>query len=185
MSWLKRHAVLSAAVIFVVLTIPSAINTYWDLYEKFKGVPMPSLNLGAAIWVLPVIALIFFVIIVWQVRTSSVPHQYISDTHIKGRVLNLMDLVSPGTKPVISNRTIEDCEIRGPAMIYLSYGTVITHSSFDGDINSLFVEVPENRMILGAIGLENCVIRKCRFLALGIIGTREQIERAKRGFKTV
>jgi len=45
--------------------------------------------------------------------------------------------------------------------------------------------VPENRMILGAIGLENCVIRKCRFLALGIIGTREQIERAKRGFKTV
>ena len=165
---------------------------------------MPSLNLGVAIWVLPLIGLVFVAIVIWQVRTTNKatqdskdsplvpkteptivalpPHQYISDSYIKGRLIYLMDLIAPGAKPIISNRTLEDCEIRGPVMIALLGGVTIGDSGFDGDINSLFVEVSENRHILGAIGLRNCVFRRCRFTQIGIIGTQEQIKQAKQGF---
>lgn len=68
MSWFKRHPILSAIIPFIILTLPSAINAYWDLYEKFSGVTMPSLNLGIAIWILPLIGLAFTVLIIWQVR---------------------------------------------------------------------------------------------------------------------
>jgi len=196
MSWFKRHPILSAVIIFILLTLPSAINTYWDLYEKFRGVPMPSLDLGAAIWVLPLVGLIFVVITIWQVRASSkalqnkenalvlsLPHQYIPDSYIQGKAIHLMDLLSPAARPIVSNRTIEDCEIHGPAMVILLNEVVIASSSFEGDANSLFVEVPEKRIVFGAIGLQNCLIRRCRFIAIGIIGTREQIERAKKGFR--
>lgn len=108
--------------------------------------------------------------------------RYIPDSYISGQIIHLMDLLAPGAKPIISNRTIEDCEIRGPAMIALLGGVTIADSGFDGDIDSLFVEIVAKRMIFGAIGLQNCTFRRCRFIAIGIIGTKEQIEQAKKGF---
>lgn len=108
--------------------------------------------------------------------------RYISDSYISGQIIHLMDLLAPGAKPIISNRTIEDCEIRGPVMIALLGGVTIADSGFDGDQNSLFVEIVDRRMIFGAIGLQNCIFRRCRFIAIGIIGTKEQIEQAKKGF---
>ena len=108
-------------------------------------------------------------------------HTYIADTYIRGRIIYLMDLLAPGAKPIVSNRTIEDCEIRGPAMVVLM-GTAIADSSWDGDLESLFVEIADKRMIFGAIGLPGCVFRRCRFMQIGILGTREQIEKAKQGF---
>ena len=49
-------------------------------------------------------------------------------------------------------------------------------------MNSLFVEVEENKPLLGIIGLENCTIRRCRFVAIGVIGVKQQIEQMKKGF---
>ena len=115
--------------------------------------------------------------------TSVVPsHTYITDTYIRGRIIYLMDLIAPGAKPIVSNRTIEDCEIRGPAMVILLGGVTVDDNTFDGNIDSLFVEVVENRVIFGAIGLRGCVFRRCRFKEIGVIGTREQIGQAKKGF---
>jgi hypothetical protein len=67
-------------------------------------------------------------------------------------------------------------------MVILLGGVTLADNGFDGDIDSLFVEVAKKRMIVGAIGLRDCVFRRCRFTAIGIIGTREQIEQAKKGF---
>jgi hypothetical protein len=113
----------------------------------------------------------------------AVSHQFIPDNYIRGRIIHLIDLVAPGVKPIISNRTIEDCEIRGPAMIALLGGVTLADNDFDGDIDSLFVEVAKERIIFGAFGLRNCVFRRCRFVAIGIICTKEQIQEAKQGFK--
>ena len=124
-----------------------------------------------------------------QQNISEVPaksiilsHDYIADTYIRGQLVYLMDLIAPGAQPIISDRTIEDCEIRGPAMIALLGRVTIKNGTFDGDVESLFVEVADKRIIFGAIGLRDCVFRRCRFVAIGIIGTREQIEKAKKGF---
>jgi len=116
-------------------------------------------------------------------RTPEMAEQkYIPDSYIRGRLINLLDLLPPGGAPIISNRTIEDCEIRGPAMIVILGPVTISGANFDGDINSLFVDVPPNRQIVGAIGLRDCVFRRCRFTAIGIIGTKEEIDNAKKGF---
>lgn len=114
----------------------------------------------------------------------EVSHRFIADNYIRGRIIQLMDVIAPGARPVISNRTIEDCEIRGPAMICLLGGVTLDDNRFDGDnIDELFVEVVENRIIVGAIGLKDCVFRRCRFTKIGIIGSKKQIEEAKKGFK--
>ena len=63
--------------------------------------------------------------------TSVLPsHTYITDTYIQGHVIYLMDLLAPGAKPIVSNRTIEDCEIRGPAMVILFNGVTLTDKGF-------------------------------------------------------
>ena len=112
----------------------------------------------------------------------AVSHQFIPDNYISGRIIHLIDLLAPGAKPIILNRTVEDCEVRGPAMVALM-GTTLANNTWDGDLESLFVEIADERIILGAIGLQGCVFRRCRFIEIGIIGTKEQIEEAKRGFK--
>ena len=118
----------------------------------------------------------------YSITSTILSHEYITDAYIRGRLIYLMDLLAPGAKPVISDRTIEDCEIRGPAMVAFLQGGMISEGIFDGDIESLFVEVPDKKVFLGAIGLKKCVFRRCRFTQIGIIGTREQIEKAKQGF---
>ena len=107
---------------------------------------------------------------------------FIPESYLRGRSVYLLDLIPPGAQPIISDRIFEDCEVRGPAMIALLNVNTITDSLFDGDIDSLFVEVADKRIIVGAIGLQSCVFRRCRFTQIGIIGTREQIEKAKQGF---
>jgi hypothetical protein len=115
-------------------------------------------------------------------RLTPSAHTYIPDSFIQGRSIYLLDLIAPGSRPVIQKRTIEDCEIRGPAMIGF-LGTVNLDSNcFDGDMDSLFVEVELNRTLLGIIGLEDCTIRRCRFVAIGIIGVKQQIDQLKKGY---
>ena len=112
----------------------------------------------------------------------AVSHQFIPDNYISGRIIHLLDLLAPGAKPIISNRTVEDCEVRGPAMVVFMRTTLDNNSWAGDDLESLFVEVADERKIVGAIGLQGCVFRRCRFIAIGIIGTKEQIEEAKKGF---
>ena len=66
MGFFKSHPKLSALLVFISITIPNQIDTCWSLYEKFKGVSMPSLNLGSWIWLLPVIGGVFAIIIIRQ-----------------------------------------------------------------------------------------------------------------------
>ena len=108
---------------------------------------------------------------------------FIADDCIRGQRFRLVDLLAPGAKPIVSNKKIEDCEIYGPAMIALIGGDILNDNRFDGDLDSLFVEVPEERTIIGAVGLQDCEFHRCHFVAVGIIGTRKQIEKVKRGFK--
>jgi hypothetical protein len=83
------------------------------------------------------------------------------DSCISGQIIHLTDLLAPGAQPIISNRTFERCEIRGPAMIVLM-GVTLADNSWEGDKESLF--------------------RNCHFTKVGIIGTKKQIDAAKRDF---
>lgn len=113
-----------------------------------------------------------------------IEQKYIPDSYIQGRIINLLDMIPPGGVPIISNRTVEDCEIRGPTMIAPLQRATMDKCNFDGDIESIFIEVADKRNIVGAVGLKDCVFRRCRFVQIGIIGTRETVKKAKEGFIT-
>ena len=68
MGFFKNHPKRSAVLVLIFVTLPSQIDAYWGLYEKFKGVSMPSLNLGFWIWLLPVIGVVLAIIIIRQGR---------------------------------------------------------------------------------------------------------------------
>lgn len=191
--WFKRRIEGLVDNIIFALVLSGGV-VVWSLISKLPG---PVIFVTG----LAVFALILFILKITRDILSKKPndaeqkaktdtelpptlpsHTYIVDTYIRGRVIYLMDLLAPGAKPIVSNRMIEDCEIRGPAMVALLSRVTIANSGFDGNINSLFVEVADKRMIFGAIGLQDCIFRRCRFTAIGIIGTREQIEQAKKGF---
>jgi hypothetical protein len=70
----KRHPVFWAFIVFILFTIPSSIDTYWDLYQKIRDVSMPSLNLGFWIWLLPSIGLVIAIIIILE--GTLYKHQY-------------------------------------------------------------------------------------------------------------
>lgn len=109
-------------------------------------------------------------------------HTYIPESYIHGRIIYILDLIAPGARPVIQKRTIEDCEIRGPAMIGFLGTCNLDNLTFDGDRNSIFVEVGLNKPLLGVIGLEDCNVRRCRLVAIGIIGVRQQIAQMEKAF---
>lgn len=108
--------------------------------------------------------------------------RYLPDSYIRGRIINLLDMIAPGGIPIISNRTIEDCEIRGPAFMAPVEHVTMADCGFDGDIESIFIEVAEKRQVIGAVGVKDCVFRRCRFTQIGIVGTREIVAKAKAGF---
>ena len=175
--WFKRRleGILDNLIVAGIL---AGIVAVWALLKTLPGPTIFVLVIVTFAVVLGILRLILYLVD----RLAKKKHEYISDNYIRGRLIYLMDLLAPGSKPIIINRTIEDCEIRGPAMIALLGGVTIANSGFDGDIKSLFVEVPDKRMIFGAIGLQDCVFRRCRFTQIGIIGTREQIDKAQQGF---
>ena len=117
-----------------------------------------------------------------QSAQTQARHTYIPDAYIHGRIIYLLDLIAPGARPLIQKRTIEDCEIRGPAMIGFLDGCTLHDLSFDVDKDAIFVEVTLGRQLSGVIGFENCTIRNCRLVAIGIIGTKPQIAQMEKAW---
>lgn len=116
-----------------------------------------------------------------QTKLPPSHREYIPDTYIKDRIIYLVDLIPPGSaNPIIEKKIIENCEVRGPAMI-LAVGAVTLDSPSIDNLESFFVE-SSNRTISGVIGLQECTFRRCHFVQIGVIGTKEKIEIMKQAF---
>lgn len=89
-------------------------------------------------------------------------------------VVRLVDRV--GVDSVIRDTTFQDALIVGPAVIALLERVTMENCSFDGDPDSLFIEIEPNRGVIGVVGLVNTTFRGCRLQNIGIIGTRDAIE---------
>lgn len=94
-------------------------------------------------------------------------------------VIRLIDRVS--VRSLIENEDFENALIVGPAVIAPLERVTIADCSFDGDPTSLFIEVPENRFVLGVIGLRNVTFRKCEFRNVGIMGTALSVAQFRQG----
>lgn len=88
-----------------------------------------------------------------------------------------------GINSAIENQTFENALIVGPAVLAPILNTTIADCTFDGDPDSIFIEVAENRRVTGIIGLVNTTFRKCEFRNIAIMGTRKAIAEFRKGFK--
>jgi len=96
-------------------------------------------------------------------------------------IIRLVDKV--GINSAIENATFENALIVGPAVIAPIDKTTIIDCTFDGDPDTIFIEVPEGRRVTGIIGLINTTFRKCEFRNIAIMGTAQAIQEFRKGFK--
>lgn len=103
--------------------------------------------------------------------------------YITGKTFRLVDLAT--LSGVIREKTVEDCEIWGPAMVSLNAQATIAQCGFDGSPEAVFVEVsPEQQQATGVLSLEgHCVFRRCRMRGVAFLGNRAQVMGARQGFK--
>jgi hypothetical protein len=101
------------------------------------------------------------------------------DSYFSRKIIRLADLIfSPDYR--ISGKTFDDCFIYGPALVHAFAPITLAHGGIEGDLESSFVDVQGNRRVVGIIGLGDCVFRRCTFIGIGFIGTREANEAMRR-----
>jgi hypothetical protein len=169
----------------------SMCGAIWGQYLDIKETL--ALGLSGDIWTIIALGVLFAVIssLIWNMQkeqeklkeqvqgitihpttTTTTPPAETRRAHIRDEELYISDLARHEDK--ITAKVFENCLIIGPAVVTF-IGCDARDSGFEGDAESLFIEVPERR-VLGAIAFENCIFRSCRFRRIGIIGTPDLIQ---------
>jgi hypothetical protein len=87
-------------------------------------------------------------------------------------------------KGTIRDREFVDCDINGPAVLYLGEETALNTNSWDGDLDAILWRIePGRARILGAINVERTTFVGCRFHNIGIAASPEMIPTIRLGFE--
>jgi hypothetical protein len=116
-------------------------------------------------------------------KPEASPHE-LEQPAIRRRLFWIADLVRATDKaPIIHDRTFEDCDIYGPAVIAPLMGTTLTGNSLSASsADEAFIELSPGREIYGVIGLERCSVRGCRLFKMSLAGDQESVARMRKGF---
>lgn len=92
---------------------------------------------------------------------------------IRKKVIRLIDLVNPKSLE-IRNKTFENCEIYGPAIVFIGANNSFISCGFDIPIPSFyFWEINLDglaKIIVGVIGINECKFKDCNFHMIGFAG---------------
>lgn len=87
-----------------------------------------------------------------------------------------------GVDSLIENARFENALIVGPAVLAPLDHVTIANCRFDGDPDTLLIEVDEGRRVVGVIGLRNVTFERCEFRNVGLIGTHQNVAQFRQGF---
>jgi hypothetical protein len=87
-------------------------------------------------------------------------------------VVKLSEFV--GATPRLARRVFEDCDIFGPAVIWMSRAWLVDCTIVD-DGQAIFIPCDEERAPAGTIAVEECLFRRCRFQSIGIAGSPDDL----------
>jgi hypothetical protein len=91
-------------------------------------------------------------------------------------VVRLVDLCK--TNDCVEGIELHNTLILGPAVVALVEDVSITGTNFGcdfADLDALFIEVPEGKVVTGVIGLRHVRFVDCRLQAIAFLGTRETL----------
>jgi len=100
---------------------------------------------------------------------------------ITGQSFNISSIVHDG---IIKNRTFDDCDIYGPAVLAPDGVGIMHKCTFYGEAESVFIVVAQ-QMVLGPIHLLDCNFKNCRFYKVGFIGNQKNVDEWLKGAKNV
>jgi hypothetical protein len=102
--------------------------------------------------------------------------------HIINRTIYLFDYVRGSF--IIEHKHFENCKIIGPAVVTPIRGSHIIGCTFDGTPDIFLWEIPKERVgVTGSIGLVDCMFRDCKFVAVGVSGRPEFMERFREALR--
>jgi hypothetical protein len=91
---------------------------------------------------------------------------------LQNKAFRLVDLTRESL--VIQGRTFENCDIYGPAVVFQVNCHFEKVTMAAPSRESVAIET-DNTIASGAIRLDTCVIKNCRFYRIGFIGSKEQL----------
>jgi hypothetical protein len=104
--------------------------------------------------------------------------------------------IDPDTPRTVANRTVriaelardsawlrgwtfEDCDIHGPALLVSSGPNMILEPVAEADVDAFFVVLPGGTFVAGAIAIDRCTFRRCRFSRVSFAGPQEAVDQWK------
>jgi len=98
---------------------------------------------------------------------------------IQGHTFHIQTVTHDG---VVKNRSFDDCDIHGPAILHpIGIGQIVG-CGFDGPKESLLIA--SQYISEGAIRLDNCNFRNCRFHKISLLGSQQQLDKWAEGFRS-
>ena len=100
------------------------------------------------------------------------------ETYFTKKIIRVADLIH-GRTYVVEAKTFEDCIIYGPGVVIFRarIPARLIGCEFEGDPRSLFITVDEDRHVIGAVGFPACNFTRCKFIGIGIVDTKDGIEK--------
>ncbi len=108
--------------------------------------------------------------------------------YLEGFDFRIVDLARENL--IIRNRTIVDCRIYGPAVLFLKSGSIVhcifpeaPSLSLEENIRSYYIPIPKTKLLQGTIMLENVDFRNCTFFNIAFMGPDALREMLLEGIK--
>jgi hypothetical protein len=106
--------------------------------------------------------------------------QYLTSRFLQGQSFALSMVAHEG---VIKNRTFDDCDIYGPAVIFMGGVGQTVGCTFDGLPE--YTLIPSKTLPNGAIVAKDCNFKNCRFYKISIVAPQEIIDKMRSGFTVI
>lgn len=107
---------------------------------------------------------------------KGLPPDALARRRLEGQPIHIADLARNETR--IRGWTFEDCTIYGPAILASLPGTIIHEPTWMGEkVDDILYVADGDRRWEGVIGLQDCTLRRCTFVRIGLLVKPEEYRR--------
>lgn len=100
------------------------------------------------------------------------------ERYFRDRTIRISDLA--GDDDILRDKTFEDCTIIGPAVIAPLGVGLLKDCTFEAHPDTFLIPIHTPRGVVGPIGLEGCVFRRCTFRRIGIVCFHDHCDEYRR-----
>lgn len=105
-------------------------------------------------------------------------------TYVRGVSVRIADLLTPKSPASIQGKIFENCELRGPAVLYFASNVKMMGSNIvveHGGLESVLWPLPINRDYIGWIAVADTSILNCRLVGVAFAGSPERLQQIRSG----